>query len=124
MSDDGGPAYPQPEQAHPQNSGVFEGIRGMSLREYYAGEIAGNAEVFAEVSRATSDGPSPMDPEVGIKVFASMVHVLAQALANEALKRRKPDNTKRLAEGAEAMEGDPLYAEGGDEVNDGRNGNT
>ncbi len=90
MSEDGGAFYP----THPV-PGVHGGEPGASLRERFAVALA--------------QGMAASGNEFTWKDVLDE----AQLLTDEAMKRRKRDNTKRLAEGAEALKDDPLYADGG-----------
>lgn len=38
MKDNGGPAFPRPDERAPDGTGLSEGSNGMSLRDYFAGQ--------------------------------------------------------------------------------------
>lgn len=74
---DGGPAYPQTS---------YDG-RGMSLRERFAVAIAGNGDFIRGMGRFTDGNP---DSERRA-LLSSAIYQYAQALTDEAIKRRGKD---------------------------------
>lgn len=105
MSENGGIAHPLP--AVP---GVHPGTPGMSLRERFAVALASNSYLMQQMTVTLAEtiaaSEAAVDEQAQYRILSRHLADFAQALTDEAVKRRKQDNAKHLAAGAEAMEGE------------------
>ncbi len=126
MSEDGGAFYPSEQTMNPDGLWNQTLERGASLRERFAVAIAGNPHALERAFSAAKDAMADLrtgpDNAKQLALISAVVSDLAQALTDEAMKRRKEDtealqqlqcdemvrqnDRKRLQEGAEAMEGE------------------
>lgn len=81
----GGPAFPQALSPHVDTGGAFIGCEGMSLRDYFAGQVISQCHITVEKD-AEAD---PMLVEAYAFRYARTAYAIADAMLVERAKFKK-----------------------------------